>query len=252
VRNANFEGIFAANASNVNIFDNEVTDSNQSPNPAAGTCNGLPALETNEGFDCGEGIHLTEVDHSIVFANVSENNAGGILLSDDTGATHDNLTTGNVVRNNPSDCGITLASHTPASNTGAALSLGVFHNTTSDNESLRNGLGIPGAGAAVGIFAPGPGTMNYGNVVVHNKLVGNGLPGVAIHNHASFSMASPVNLNDNVIVGNVIVGICEAGTRRSDHANLVVSPSESPPLMARRMSKAGGNPSGDRLQTGLH
>jgi hypothetical protein len=30
--------------------------------------------------------------------------------------------------------------------------------------------------------------------------------------------------------------ICEAGTLRSDHANLMVSPSESSPLMARGMS----------------
>jgi|SRR5580658_590812 predicted RNA polymerase sigma factor len=34
--------------------------------------------------------------------------------------------------------------------------------------------------------------------------------------------------------------ICEAGTRRSNHAHLMVSPSESSRLMARRMSRSGG------------
>jgi hypothetical protein len=41
-----------------------------------------------------------------VASNVVENNGGGILLSDDTGATHDNLITGNVSKNNPFDCGM--------------------------------------------------------------------------------------------------------------------------------------------------
>jgi hypothetical protein len=146
------------------------------------------------------------VDHSVVSHNISENNAGGILLSDDTGATHDNLITGNAVRNNPFDCGVTLASHGPATITGAALPFGVFHNTISDNESARNGLHVPGAGAGVGIFAPFPGTKAYGNVVTHNRLIGNGLPGVAMHNHASFPMAPPVDLSSNVIVGNFFLG----------------------------------------------
>jgi nitrous oxidase accessory protein NosD len=206
VRNANFEGILVANASYVTIFDNQVTDSNLALNAAAATCSGIPDFETNEGFDCGEGIHLMGVDHSVVSHNISENNAGGILLSDDTGATHDNLITGNAVRNNPFDCGVTLASHGPATITGAALPFGVFHNTISDNESARNGLHVPGAGAGVGIFAPFPGTKAYGNVVTHNRLIGNGLPGVAMHNHASFPMAPPVDLSSNVIVGNFFLG----------------------------------------------
>jgi hypothetical protein len=43
------------------------------------------------------------------------NNSGGILLSDDTGARHHNLIIANLVHDNPFDCGITLASHPPAS-----------------------------------------------------------------------------------------------------------------------------------------
>jgi hypothetical protein len=47
----------------------------------------------------------------------------------------------------------------------------------------------------------------YANVVINNRLKGNGLPGVAMHNHASLPPpAPPVNLNDNAIVGNHISG----------------------------------------------
>jgi hypothetical protein len=62
----------------------------------------------------------------------------------------------------------------------------------------------------VGIFAPGPGSKAYGNVVIHNHLRGNGLPGVTMHNHAAPGVggvppgAPPVQFNDNVILGNDI------------------------------------------------
>lgn len=199
VENANFEGILIANASAVTVRNTLVTQNDKSLNPSAGTCPGQPPFETAEGFDCGEAIHLSGVDHSIIADNLVQENAGGILISDDTGATHDNLITGNVVRNNPFDCGITLASHVPAALTGSKTPLGVFHNTISGNDSSHNGLDEEGAGAGVGIFDSAPGTMNFGNVVVNNRLTGNGLPGVAMHGHTPNQ-----NLNDNVIAGNYI------------------------------------------------
>jgi parallel beta-helix repeat protein len=201
VENADFEGILVANASSITVWDNEVTGNNKGLNATAATCPNQPPFETNEGFDCGEGIHLTGVYYSIVSDNIVEHNAGGILLSDDTGATHDNLISANVVRENPFDCGITLASHSPASLTGSSSPLGVFHNTISGNESSRNGLAVAGAGAGVGIFDSVPGTKNYANVVINNKLTDNGLPGVAMHSHAPGQ-----NLDDNTIVGNYIAG----------------------------------------------
>jgi parallel beta-helix repeat protein len=206
IENANFEGILVANASNVTLAKNQVVHNDRALDTTNGTCPGIPAFETNEGFDCGEGIHLTGVDHAIVSDNLVTRNSGGILLSDDTGATHDNLIVGNAVVDNPFDCGITLASHGPASITKASLPLGVYHNTIAGNRSSRNGLGVEGAGAGVGLFAPGPGNKTFGNVVIDNVLTDNGLPGVAMHNHASFPMAPPVDLNDNVIVGNRISG----------------------------------------------
>lgn len=199
IENADFEGILVTNASFVTISDSEVINNDRGL--VSGSCPGLPAFETQEGFDCGEGIHLSGVDHSTVRNNISAKNAGGILLSDDTGATHDNLISGNVVHDNPYDCGITLASHPPASITGSTSPLGVFHNLIAENESFNNGLAVAGAGAGVGIFDSVPGAQAYGNEIINNQLRGNGLPGVAMHSHTPGQ-----NLNDNIIVGNRISG----------------------------------------------
>jgi Right handed beta helix region len=209
IRNANFEGILVVNGSNVTIANNDVKDNNRSLDIAGGMCPGIPAFETNEGDDCGEGIHLMGVDHSSVVRNDIHSNSGGILISDETGPSQDNLISENHVHDNPFDCGITMASHGPATSVipTATVSYGVMRNTVARNISEHNGTQVPGAGAGVGMFAPFPGTMTTGNVVIHNELRNNGMPGVAMHNHASApAPAPPVNLNDNVIVGNRISG----------------------------------------------
>ena len=148
IENANFEGILVTNASFVTIWDNEVINNDRSLNASALKCPGQPAFETNEDFDCGEGIHLIGVDHSTVGNNISEKNSGGILLTDETGATQHNLIIGNLVRNNPFDCGITLASHPPAPAPYSALTSppGVYSNPIAKNESFHNGYQVPGAG----------------------------------------------------------------------------------------------------------
>ncbi|HEX4309303.1 MAG TPA: right-handed parallel beta-helix repeat-containing protein [Acidobacteriaceae bacterium] len=209
IRNANFEGILVVNGSNVTIVNNHVTENNRLLDIAGGACPGIPAFETNEGDDCGEGIHLMGADHSSVVRNEIDRNSGGILISDETGPSQENLISENHVHDNPFDCGITLASHGPATSVipTATVSYGVWHNTIAGNVSERNGLQLPGAGAGVGMFAPFPGTAASGNVVIHNVLRNNGLPGVTMHNHASAPSPAPgVNLNDNVIVGNHISG----------------------------------------------
>jgi hypothetical protein len=200
IENANFQGVLVQNASNVTIFNNQIigNDKSLTIDASGPNCPGLPdVLVAGEAFDCGEGVNLTGVDHSVVSNNVIQNNAGGILISDDTGATHDNVITGNLVTLNAYDCGITLASHS---------GMGVYHNTISGNTSSSNGLATHGEGAGVGIFAPGPGSKNYGNVVVNNILTGNGMPGVAMHNHAAPPGAPAVSLDDNMIIGNTISG----------------------------------------------
>ena len=200
--NANFEGIVVTNSSVVRIWGNNVVNNNKALDVQQKSCPGLPSWETNEGFDCGEGIHISGVDHSIVAANFISMNAGGILLSDDTGVTHDNLISGNVAQDNPYDCGITLASHSPASlpsGAAPATPYGLLHNVIYNNTSQGNGLGQSGAGAGIGIFDSVPNAKNNGNVVIGNTLMGNGLPGVAMHSHTSGQQ-----LNDNIIAGNTI------------------------------------------------
>lgn len=199
VENANAAGVWITGSSFVTISDNIVMNNDKGLIPGANAS--CPALagtpfEQGEAMDCGEGVFLSAVDHSILANNTITLNAGGILVTDDTGPTHDNVIAGNsVVRNTELDCGITLPSHSGA---------GVFHNTISGNDSSYNG------GPGVGIFAPGPGSKAYGNVVVNNRLRGNGLPGVTMHNHAAPGVNGvpaflpPPIFNDNVILGNDI------------------------------------------------
>jgi nitrous oxidase accessory protein NosD len=209
IRNAKFEGILIANATNATIFRNHVHDNNKALDIAAHECPDIPAFETNEGDDCGEGIHLIAVNHSSVIRNESDHNSGGILITDETGSTYNNLVSENFVHDNPFDCGITIASHGPATSVipSAKLPFGVVRTTVANNEVTRNGFQVPGAGAGVGIFAPFPGTTAASNVVIGNDLRDNGLPGVTMHNHAWFpAPAPPVNMNDNQILENHISG----------------------------------------------
>ncbi len=198
VQNANFEGILATNASLITIQGNVATGNDKSLIPTTPACPGIPTWETAESFDCGEGIHLSGIDHATVANNLVQNNAGGILLSDDTGATHDNNLTGNIAQNNPYDCGFVMASHPPAFGGAPA---GVYNNTLSGNQSANNGLGIAGAGAGIGIFTFVPGGTVSGNILMNNRLLNNGLPGVAMHAHGPDE-----NLNNNQIIGNYISG----------------------------------------------
>lgn len=207
IRNANFEGILIANASDVTILRNHVYDNDRTLDIATPACNGIPAFETNEAEDCGEGIHLMGADHSTIVQNEVDHNSGGILISDETGSSHHNLISGNSVHDNPFDCGITMASHGPATSVipSATVSYGVLRNTVSHNTSYHNGYQVPGAGAGVGIFAPAPGTTAAENVVIDNTIYDNGQPGVTMHNHAWAPAPAPqVNFNDNTIVGNHI------------------------------------------------
>jgi parallel beta-helix repeat protein len=200
VRNANAQGVVVTNASDVLVSENRVTGNDRSLDVANLQCPPLPSyFQAGEGFDCGEGIHLSGVMNSVVSNNLVEGNAGGILVSDDTGPNHDNLISRNLVQDNPFDCGITLASHhfalAPTSPT-----VGVYRITVSGNTSRRNGLST-GEGAGIGIFAGPPGAQNNANVVVGNIVLDNALPGVAMHTHAPFQ-----SLNDHIITGNVIAG----------------------------------------------
>jgi parallel beta-helix repeat protein len=202
IRNAQTEGILVSNASWVTIASNRVADNDRAlVNEECGLFV-PPDSAAGEGSDCGEGVHLSAVDHSTISDNIIEQNSGGILISDDSGPTHDNVISGNTVQDNPFDCGITMASHK------ATAPNGVYHNTIAANSSLRNGR--LGEGAGIGMFTPAPGTATYGNVVVGNTAIGNGMPGIALHSHAPAQ-----NLTDNAIVDNYLA---DNGPDRNDAA----------------------------------
>jgi hypothetical protein len=210
IQNANFEGVLVQNVLDATIFGNVVRSNDQSLQSSISDCPGLPSFETNEGSDCGQGIHLMGVDHSTVSFNDVEQNAGGILVSDETDTSHDNVITRNFVMNNTYNGGITLASHPVYLTTGnTKLAFGVYDNTVSNNDSIHNGFGGGAGGAGIGLYAPGAGNRVYANSIVGNRLIGNSLSGIAVHNNANFSSsAAPPNpdVNDNTIAGNYIAG----------------------------------------------
>ena len=199
VENADTAGIWITGSSFITITGNTVMNNDKALIPGAnGSCptlNGTP-FQQGEAADCGEGVFLSAVHHSVLSNNLITGNAGGMLVTDDTGPTHDNQIIGNrVIRNTQLDCGITLPSHNPV--TG-----GVFHNVIADNDSSYNG------GPGVGIFAPIPGSKAYGNIVKNNRLIGNGLPGVTMHNHVPNGTPNfppiPAVFDDYQSIGNVI------------------------------------------------
>jgi len=135
-------------------------------------------------------------------------NADGILISDETAASHDDLIVHNIVRNNPLDCGIVLASHAPVGSTPPhfAKHFGIYHNTIASNISADNGVQVGGAG--VGMFSDGngPGRVSE-TVIIHNHLTGNGIGGVSLHSHVGPNFGAPAdNMDNNVILGNYIAG----------------------------------------------
>ena len=217
VINANFEGILVVSAADVTISDSSILDNDKTPglNFTGETvgCPGQQAFETDETGDCGGAIHLIGVVNSVVSGNQITGNSDGILISDDTGESHDNLIIHNTIVDNPLECGIVLGSH-PRNGEGGqhpanfpfSAHFGINHNTIAENVSSRNGVQIGGAG--VGLFSDGNGMGTVSdNVIVGNELTDNGLGGVDLHTHVGPSFGLPAdNMNGNIIVGNYISG----------------------------------------------
>jgi hypothetical protein len=198
--NANLSGIVVRNSSHVLLSQNTVQNNDlgavipTDPTQEV-SCPAAPFPFFSD--DCGEGINLNGASFSVLYRNVVQNNRGGILMSDEVGATHDNMILLNQVINNVSDCGITLASH-PAGFDENGVPLpgnGVYKNFVSYNTSNGNG------GAGIGIFTPTPGTAAYDNTVIGNTASGNGLPGITLHSHAPGQ-----NLNGNRFLFNTLSG----------------------------------------------
>jgi Right handed beta helix region len=210
VKNAQFEGILLLSAADVTIHNNRILDNDQSSGleftgkPTG--CPGQPGngvYENDETGDCGGALHLIGTVNSIVSGNFISGNADGVLISDETAASHDNLLIHNNITNNPLECGIVLASHPPMGAIGSAHH-GVHHNTVAENVSTNNGVKIGGSG--VGLFSDGIGQGRTSeNVIVRNQLFGNGLGGVALHTHVGPNFGLPADdMNGNVIIENFI------------------------------------------------
>jgi hypothetical protein len=155
--------------------------------------------------DCGEGVHFLSVADSQVSGNFIAGNSGGVLLTDETGPTHNNVIENNIVTRNASDCGITAPGHNPA-----ALSkhgrrqpavAGVYDNAIVHNVITNNGL--KGEGAGVLFANAGPGTASYDNLVAGNYIAGNELSGVTMHAH-TLMPGQFEDLSGNKIIGNKI------------------------------------------------
>ena len=215
VRNALYEGILVVSASDVTIRNNTVENNDQIPGiQFTGDPTGCPnqpgngIYETDETGDCGGGIHLVGTANSIVSGNLVTANGDGILISDETAESHDNLITHNSFKDNLAECGIVLASHPPAGQTTFPFAphFGVDRNTISFNLSQGNGVAVGGAG--VGLFTDGDGQGRVsGNLIIGNTLTHNGLGGVALHTHVGPAFGFPAdNMSENKIIGNVISG----------------------------------------------
>jgi len=150
--------------------------------------------------DCGGGIHLNVTTNSEADGNTVTGNADGILLTDDYGPASHNRIDHNVVNDNVHECGIVLASHSTTAVTFDATTYavtnvnptegGIYDTLVRDNVADDNGtdkappqFGGGGSGSGVGLFASGPGSAVYDNVVVGNEASGNGLAGIAMHAH---------------------------------------------------------------------
>jgi parallel beta-helix repeat protein len=198
VTNSALSGILVQNSSGVTVSNNTVIHNDLNLNLDTHTCPGAFPFDQD---DCGEGLHLRGVSNSQILNNLVTDDAGGILLTDETAATTGNTIDGNRVQDNVEDCGITLASHPsqiiPPTTQGGQPTFkpgfGVFKNSITNNVVSGNGA------AGVGIFASVPGTGSYDNLVQGNTIYGNGIAGVSLHSHAPGQ-----NLDGNQIIGNTV------------------------------------------------
>jgi nitrous oxidase accessory protein NosD len=167
--------------------------------------------------DCGGGVHFNVVSWSKITGSVVNDNADGILLTDDYGPNSHNLVAGNVVNDNRTECGIVLPSHssdavsfdpTTFEVTGRNPAQGgVYDNVIVGNIADNNGtapappeFGGGGSGSGIGIFGSGPGSAAYDNLVADNEMSGNGLAGFTIHAHHP----GGEDVNGNNVINNVI------------------------------------------------
>lgn len=204
------EGIFVSGSvekgpiSNVVIRHNRVIGNDTGGIPPHTNAALYPQCVGNPS-DCGEGIHLQGVADSRVTGNYIRGNTGGVLLTDEFGATHGNLIDRNIITGNLYDCGVTVTGHNPgaldAQGNPQPTVTGVYDNVIRGNWITDNG--VNGVGAGVLFAAPFAGTAAYDNLAVGNYIAGNGLSGVTMHAHTT-APGTFEDINGNRVVANVI------------------------------------------------
>ncbi len=210
VQNAEGEGVLAAGLTapltDISISHNAVVHIDLGGGvPPASTYFECAAQGQVPG-DCGEGVHFIAVAYSQITENRIADNAGGVLLTDETGPTHHNLVADNIVTGNASDCGITVPGHNPRALNAAGVPqpsvAGVYDNVIRGNVVTDNGT-QDGGGAGVLFANATAGTASYDNLVVGNYIAGNGNSGVTMHAH-TIMPGQFEDLNGNTITGNKI------------------------------------------------
>ncbi|MEV7077972.1 PQQ-binding-like beta-propeller repeat protein [Streptomyces sp. NPDC093516] len=194
VRGALGEGILVDSVERATISGNIVTGNDSAADGSAfyAQCTTAGA----EPGDCGGGIHLLGSLHATVQGNTVQNNAAGIVVSDETGPSAHNVISGNELLDNARSNGITLAGRNASAAPGgtpAPGSGGVFDNALQSNIVSNNGLTTPGGGIAVVSAVTG------GAVLESNVISGNGQAGVVVK-----AGATGQDLDDNTIHGNQI------------------------------------------------
>ena len=208
VENANGEGVLAG----VDAFEDFAMLPASGPVLSHVTVEYSNVINNDKGFnftetgnckypgDCGGGIHFNGTTRSAMLHDTVTGNADGVLLTDDYAPSSHNLIEDNVVNDNVHECGIVLPSHAANAvtfdpNTFEVTAVnptlgGVYDNIVRDNVTDNNGtdkappeFGGGGSGSGVGLFASGPGSAVYDNLIVDNEASGNGIAGIAIDAH---------------------------------------------------------------------
>ncbi len=236
VENAQAQGIFVQDASNVIISNNQVLNNVQSVSlvcPFAGAPPG-PCILEDKGIELIGTSGVTVASNTVV-GTVGD---GGIGVSDDgplnpgtpctlnlvagtctgkPGASHpaiDNVVTDNTVVANTGGCGIVVSAYDPGQ--------GVIGNVVSGNDVVANGEGIV-------VATPIPGTSAINNTVMGNSVLNSFTEGIDI-DFSSGAFAPGGVFSGNSVMGNVVSGNGPDGDFSIPQPTgiAVISPSSAP------------------------
>jgi nitrous oxidase accessory protein NosD len=230
VRNAIGEGILAQNADDTQIVDNVVASNDTGLRLTDPVPNDYPPCHLAVGPDCGESIHLLGSSRAVVRGNVIIDGTGGVLLTDETGPTAHNQIVGNIVANNTTSCGVTLAGHNEHGAPGGVpdpRAGGVFDNAIEHNVIFGNGLQGKTGGAGVQMATPVHGGAVYRNTVSQNIIDGNGHPGVTLHSHETGQYVNDNSVTRNRIGNNNINGDVDFAAKDPERTGIFIGTVDS-------------------------